>query len=177
MDRVDGVVFDCDGTLVDSEAPWLELIARVASKEGLQFSPEDVDSFRGLTVDAAGQRLAAFLDGDAVAVGQVLRTGFREKLETGVVAMPGAPGLVSALHGVVPLAVASNSDRADVELLLGSVGMLDRFDVLVCADDVAVGKPDPEPYRRAAEALGWSLRGVSRSRTARSAAARRWRPD
>jgi len=59
-------------------------------------------------------------------------------------------------HGLIPFAVVSGSTRDSVEASLRAIGLLNRFDVLVCAGDYAKSKPDPEPFLVAAERLGVS---------------------
>ena len=62
---------------------------------------------------------------------------------------------VDALHAhAVPMAVATSARRADAIGLLGPLGLLDRFAVIVSAEDVTRGKPDPEVYLLAARRLG-----------------------
>ena len=60
---------------------------------------------------------------------------------------------IVAAHGRIPLAIVSGSPRANVEKTLGVLGLTDRFNVLVCAEDYAHGKPDPEPFLTAAKLL------------------------
>ncbi len=57
-------------------------------------------------------------------------------------------------HGRVPMAVASNGRRANVEASLGATGLLPLFDVLVAAEDVAAGKPAPDVFLESARRLG-----------------------
>src|SRR5690349_8686520 len=57
-------------------------------------------------------------------------------------------------HGRIPFAVVSGSTRDSVEASLRTIGLLERFDVLVCAGDYTRSKPDPEPFLIAAEQLG-----------------------
>jgi len=57
-------------------------------------------------------------------------------------------------HGKIPFAVVSGSARDSVTASLKALGILDRFDTLVCAGDYVKGKPDPEPFLMAAERLG-----------------------
>jgi HAD superfamily hydrolase (TIGR01509 family) len=57
-------------------------------------------------------------------------------------------------HGRIPFAVVSGSTNESVTASLTTLGILDRFDTLVCAGDYTKGKPDPEPFLLAAERLG-----------------------
>ena len=60
---------------------------------------------------------------------------------------------IVAAQGRIPMAIVSGSPRDNVEQTLTVLGLKDRFDVLVCAEDYAHGKPDPEPFLTAAKLL------------------------
>ena len=60
---------------------------------------------------------------------------------------------IEAMHGRVPFAVVSGSRRASVVGSLTALGLLDKFDVLVCAEDYKHGKPAPDCFLMAAEKL------------------------
>ena len=57
-------------------------------------------------------------------------------------------------HGRIPFAIVSGSTRDSVEASLRAIGLLNRFEVLVCAGDYTKSKPDPEPFLIAAQRLG-----------------------
>nr|WP_314260665.1 HAD family phosphatase [uncultured Devosia sp.] len=59
-----------------------------------------------------------------------------------------------ALSGPVRIALVTSASRQSVEPLLAAKGLADLFALTICSDDVVCQKPDPEPYRRAAEILG-----------------------
>jgi HAD superfamily hydrolase (TIGR01509 family) len=61
---------------------------------------------------------------------------------------------IHASHGKIPFAVVSGSTRDSVTASLETLGILDRFETLVCAGDYARAKPHPEPFLLAAERLG-----------------------
>ena len=63
---------------------------------------------------------------------------------------------VHEAHGRIPLAIVSGSPRASIFHSLGLLGLTDRFDVIVGAEDYLHGKPDPEPFLTAASRLGIS---------------------
>ncbi|MBM7077912.1 HAD family phosphatase [Micromonospora sp. MMS20-R1-14] len=68
-------------------------------------------------------------------------------------AVPGVLAHIERAHRQVPFAVVSGSTRESVTASLTALGLLDRFDVLVCAEDYARAKPDPECYLMAARLL------------------------
>lgn len=61
---------------------------------------------------------------------------------------------IVASHGKIPFAVVSGSTRDSVTASLNALGILDKFDTLVCAGDYTKSKPDPEPFLMAAKRLG-----------------------
>jgi HAD superfamily hydrolase (TIGR01509 family) len=61
---------------------------------------------------------------------------------------------IEAQHGRIPFAVVSGSRRASVVGSLTALGLLDKFDVLVCAEDYKHGKPAPDGFLLAASKLG-----------------------
>lgn len=151
-----GAIFDCDGILVDSERPWIDLMADYLDRLGAQGVP--AESFRGLTGAEAAQQLqrvsaAASGHGAAPTAAEVDRD-YTAALTEVSAPMPGAPELVRALSGTVPIAVASNGRGEDVRGLLDRAGLLGFFDAIVTIDDVEAGKPAPDVYLRAAEKLG-----------------------
>ena len=88
-------------------------------------------------------------------VEEVLRTKehlYYESLPT-LKAVPAVLEHIHAGHGRIPMAVVSGSTRESVEASLATLGLLDKFDALVCAGDYKKGKPDPEPFLLAAERL------------------------
>jgi len=68
-------------------------------------------------------------------------------------AVPEVVAYIDAQHGRIPMAVASGSTHDCVEQSLGALGLLDRFDAIVCAGDYARGKPHPDPFLTAAARL------------------------
>ena len=79
---------------------------------------------------------------------------FQELLESdGAAALPGAVELIKTLSGKIPIAICSGALLEDILPILGKLGIEDAFDTIVTADDTHISKPDPAPYRLAAERL------------------------
>ena len=159
-----GAVFDCDGILVDSEAPWIELMGDYL--ELMAADDTTAEDLRGLTAAEAVARLQQVhkslgspSDVRPPTAEEVDRA-YSAALEHVTAPMPGAPELVASLSGSIPIAVASNGRSGDVRGLLERAGMLDLFDAIITIDDVDQGKPAPDPYLLAAQRLGLAASAV-----------------
>lgn len=150
------VVFDCDGLLMDTETCWTVAETAVFARRGLGFGPEEKALLLGKSVPDAGLLLANRFNEpqSAEAIVEELLG-----LVEGVIAeqarpLPGALEIVQALHGVLPMAVASNSSRRLLDLALARGGFSDLLPQTIAADEVESPKPAPDLYLRACEMLG-----------------------
>jgi sugar-phosphatase len=142
------VLFDLDGVLVDStecvENTWRTWAHRHA------LDPENVlGRIHGRRAIDALRELAPELDADAERRSLVEH---ESSATAGLYPVPGASSLLQALEGS-RWAVVTSGDRAIAAHRLRHVG-LELPPVMVCAEDVREGKPDPEGYLRAASLLG-----------------------
>lgn len=152
-----GVIFDMDGVLVDSgahhRAAWRALLDELAA------TPAAEDYWR-LTIGRPAEEAVGRLLGRALGSAEARRLARRKHhhyLRLACDAPPpirGAPAFVTTLgeHGV-PCGVATSASRGDAERLLRAIGIRSRFEVLVTAEDVWLGKPEPDVYLRAADGL------------------------
>ncbi len=157
MDRIQAVIFDMDGVLIDSEPLHFEALNRVLGLEGHHVTPEENEQFLGWTTERMLRVLGERFD---------LRhrqehyltsyeEAFLEMLREPVEAAPGALDLLDELRRMdVPVAVASSSRRSWIQATLGALGMADRFTVVASGDEVTRSKPDPEIFLLAARRLG-----------------------
>lgn len=145
---VAAILFDIDGTLVDSTAAVNRAWRAWAAEH-------EIDADEVLAV-CHGRRsadtIADFLPADQVAA-EAQKLEEREAGDVdGVIALPGAADLLASLPVSLWAAVTSGS-QALMRARLGAAG-LPVPENLIAAEDVAEGKPDPQGYRKAAEALG-----------------------
>ncbi|KQY55300.1 hypothetical protein ASD11_17255 [Aeromicrobium sp. Root495] len=147
MHQCDAILIDMDGTLVDSTAFGARLWRRFASRWDVD-GDEVVEFAHGRPTSAT---VSAYAPAEALeAELEVLE---RDELDgDGVVPIAGAVALVASLDGF-PWALVTSATRAVAQHRMRSAG-LPLPTVLVGSDDVEHGKPDPEPFLRAAEALG-----------------------
>ena len=155
---IEAVVFDCDGLLLETESLWHVAEADVIARWGSQHTPELKGQLLGTSMATSSALIAAHVGApadDAPAIGRAVGERYTELLnELGAVPMPGALELVEALHGRLPLAVASNSSRGDVLVALTAAGLIDRFDAICCAGGELAPKPAPDVYLAACAELG-----------------------
>ena len=150
------VLFDMDGLLVDSEPLWLEAETAVMARLGADWTPADQTRLLGGSLDRTVSYLLAKATNPAPPeeVAEWLMAGIAERVrDHGVPVQPGARELLAEVAAAgLPSALVTSSQRRFMDAVLARTGL--RFDVLVCAEDVGVTKPDPEPYMLAAKLLG-----------------------
>ncbi len=150
------VVFDCDGTIADTESLSSRAWTEILGEHGYTATDDD---FRAVIGHPFPQNWAYFTrrvdlgDRDRFRAG--LRARFRVLLETELQTHPDARDTIRRLAGLgVPLAVASSSSHAHVERVLEHAGVRAQVTVVIGADDVANAKPAPDPYLDACARLG-----------------------
>jgi beta-phosphoglucomutase-like phosphatase (HAD superfamily) len=142
-----------DGLLIDSEPLWHKVETAVMARLGAEWTEADQVQLIGGSLD----RSVRYMLGRATrpvppdVVGEWLMSGIAEQVRrSGVPVQPGARELLA--EAGLPHALVTSSERLFMDEVLACTGL--RFDVLVCADDVSVTKPDPEPYLLAAKLVG-----------------------
>lgn len=150
------LLFDIDGTLTDTEAVHFEAWTRILKPLGRTVERGHYDrNFVGLTSDAIVQRNFADLD---PAVSKRLpdekEALFRSLLDK-LVPTPGVREFIARAKAAgIARAAVTNAPRANAELMLGKLGLIDEMQTLVIGDELAHGKPHPLPYLTALERLG-----------------------
>jgi HAD superfamily hydrolase (TIGR01509 family) len=148
------VVFDLDGTLVDSEALVREAHFAACASLGYAMSDEQFLSLVGLHREANDVQLRQFYGAEFPLEDFVAAT----RAHVGDRAAPLKPGameLMDALDDIgLPYGLATSSRRHWVDRHFAAHGLTQRFKAVVTRLDCTEGKPHPEPYLRAAAALG-----------------------
>lgn len=153
------VLWDMDGTLLDSEKIWDVAIGEYSLGLGTELSPEVRESTLGNSMSDA---LSKVLSNASVAVTDENLAQGREWLTTRVgdlfaEGIPWRPGAEEALALArrmgLATALVTNTERTLVERALDTLGR-GYFDITVSGDEVEAGKPHPAPYLRGAALLG-----------------------
>lgn len=147
-------LFDCDGTIADSMPLHYTAWQQALGEWGAEL-PEDLFyAWGGRTVADIivdlNERQGLAMPVEAVAR---RREDLFQQLLPQVTAVPEVLRHLEEAHGRIPFAVVSGSTRESVTASLTALGLLDRFDALVCAGDYAKPKPDPSAFLLAAELL------------------------
>jgi HAD superfamily hydrolase (TIGR01509 family) len=152
------VIFDNDGLTLDTEVTWTRAEATLYARYGVEFTLDHKREMLGTSGAKSAMTMERHLDQEGR--GHELHAELRELVHAeldgaGVEAMPGALDLITALRANrVPIGLATNSGRVFATRALRSAELLDRFDVVVSAEEVAHPKPAPDVYLEAAARLG-----------------------
>ncbi|GAB4586645.1 HAD family hydrolase [Nocardia sp. IFM 10818] len=159
MTRLEAVLWDMDGTLLDSEKIWDIAVRELAVELGRPMS----DAIRHALIGASGPNALRImfnglgLDPTPAALteaGHWLERRVTELFHGPIPWRPGAKDALAAVRAAgIPMALVTNTKRSLTEYGLDTLGR-EFFDASVCGDEVAHGKPDPAVYLRAAELLG-----------------------
>lgn len=152
------VLWDLDGTLVDSAdshfASWVDAlgaVGRSVTREQFRatFGQRNDRILAGwLGPDAPPELASRIADEKERAYRRFVRGG-------GLIALPGAAQWVASLHDLGwKQAIASSAPRENVDVVLDVLGWRRYFGAIVAAEDVRIGKPDPEVFLTAAARLG-----------------------
>ncbi len=154
---VRAVVFDMDGLLVDSETVIFRAMERASSDIGRKMPFAVFQQMVGLQ-DADSDRIVAahFGEGfDLQAWSDAVRAHALEEMEAGVALKAGVEEILEFLAvAKIPCAIATSSGRKAVERSLGRRGLTARFGAIISRELQTKGKPHPQPFLKAAEALG-----------------------
>ena len=152
----EAVLFDMDGTLIDSEPIWFDTEVAILAEHGYVLGQEHWVRVLGQPNEVAVSYLLE-VSGIPLTPGQLnarIEDAMEARLGSGIELIAGAKELFTELEAAgIPAALVSASSRRIVDASLGSIGP-DHFRLTVSGDDVTHGKPHPEPYLTAARLLG-----------------------
>lgn len=155
---IEAIIFDMDGVLIDSGFAWEQARSQLATETGCQWNREDDKKVMGVSsgewADYMISRMGLKLSREAV-INSVVKhlVGFYRQ------GIPFLPSAVETVHWAAaryPVALASGSHRDLLDIVVHAPELEGCFKVVVSADEVGVGKPDPAIYLEASRRLGIS---------------------
>jgi DNA helicase-2/ATP-dependent DNA helicase PcrA len=156
--EVEAVLFDLDGTLIDTERIYQTIWPKAVEHFGYSMTREQTLQLRSLGRPFAPQRFKEWYgeDFDYQKVREYRKQLFEEYIkEEGISLKPGAEEILKWLKGQgILISTATATDEERTERYLKKVGLFDYFDKICCATMVKEGKPKPDLYLYACEQVG-----------------------
>lgn len=151
-------IFDFDGTLMDTSGVILSTIKATIEEMGLPNKTDDeCRSIIGIRTDEAGKYLYPNIDISNKEFARVFRANY-DRLKKGAHENT-FPGVIKTLEKLrnknCGLAIASSRRNSSLNDYLDGLGIKDWFQMIVGADNVTKGKPDPEPVLTILKSIGW----------------------
>lgn len=151
------VIFDMDGVLVDTARPHHESWVAVGRERGVEITWEQFhDTFGQPNHQIIPRLFGPGLSADEIReIDERKEAAFRDIFRHCVRPLPGVVGLIESLHAEGwRLAVGSSAPPENIDLVLEALGVAGYFGAVVCAKDVERGKPAPDVFLKAAQAVG-----------------------
>lgn len=154
-----GIVFDFDGVIADSEPLHLRAFQQALAEDGIELTREEYYT-RYLGYDDVGMievlasdRGIALTDRKIAEL--IARKGamLQAMLQADTVLFPGARDFVRSAAAAVPIAIASGALRHEIDEIIEAAGIADLFSAIVASGDTPQSKPSPAPYLLAFERL------------------------
>ncbi|HDZ8878608.1 TPA: beta-phosphoglucomutase family hydrolase [Aeromonas dhakensis] len=155
FEQYDALIFDMDGTLVDSMPRHLDAWEATSAEFGLPFDRAQLNEYGGIPtrkiVAILAEQHGLSIDVEAFTRRKVAL--YMEHIQQ-VSVFPTMWELVRRCHGKVPMGIGTGSPRNQAESILKSTGLDAYIQVVVSADDVVNHKPHPDTFLQVAEQLG-----------------------
>lgn len=160
MKLFDAILWDMDGTLVDSEPIWAAEEEKLMSEYGVIWTDEDSRACLGGPVSRLDEYMRNRIDLDIEPnfLSSELLQRMARRLRSDTKFAPGALELLTEFRNFeIPMALVTASDSGIMNAVLNSMDA-EYFATKVCSEDVVKSKPDPEGYLLAASQLGVDIK-------------------
>lgn len=149
----DAVIFDLDGTLIDTESAALAAGTEAFASLGTMVSPDFMHLLVGVDLPTSAKIIRSHHPGlDLDLLNSRWRDGFDSRIATDMPLKPGVMDLLAQL--ALPVAICTSTGRDGAHYKLGLAGLGNAFAHVITVDDVTHAKPHPEPYLLTAARLG-----------------------
>jgi beta-phosphoglucomutase len=165
MDTLTAIIFDFDGVIADTEPLHFAGFRQTLAEIGISLTQSDYYA-NYLGYDDRGCFIAALTAHqrpiDPSTLTQLMQRkahAYLESVKDHLVIFPGVCEFVREASAAYPLAIASGALRHEIEVILEQAGLRKEFLHITSAEDVTRGKPDPQPFLQALEALNRQRHG------------------
>jgi HAD superfamily hydrolase (TIGR01509 family) len=154
--KIEAVVFDLDGVILESEEIWDDVRERYVRERGGRYDAEAQRAMMGMSSTEWSrfihEELGVGLPPERINadVVELMIARYRDELPL----VPGARKAVERMGAAFPLAIASSSNRPLIDAVLELAGLAELFRATVSSEEVARGKPAPDVYLEAARRVG-----------------------
>ena len=170
--KIKAMVFDMDGTLLDTEHQYIEGYLKLAQERGLNMDKKFPYTCMGLPREMVRKRYRDTFGADFDFEG--FRAEMINRVHTlwqneGIAIKPGVVEFLDYCdnNGIL-CAVATSTTRNSAEMMLKTTNLFDRFGAVVCGDEIENGKPNPDIFITAAKRLGVNPRDCGGAEDSRS---------
>ena len=153
--KVQAVIWDFDGVILDNELLHIEAEIATARSFGIPLTPEIASEYLGVRLDEYFRAIITRFE-SGVGLDELLEAHFavlRRWYAEGFPLTPHVVEVLDRLKGVFPMGIATNRERGLLELSLARHSLAPYFKSIVCGEEVAKGKPAPDSFLRAAAQL------------------------
>lgn len=156
---IEGAIFDCDGTLVDSMPMWHEVVLQLLEKHNVELNAHTRDLLNRIEPLSVPDKCDIFAnemhDGSTgESLFDELRALVRYEYEHSIQPYPGVKDLLDSFEQAgIPMTIATSTGEAEVRVLLETHGMSRYFTAIVSAEDLKLTKTEPTIYYRAQHAI------------------------
>lgn len=148
------VLFDLDGTIIDSTVAILESFETAYGSFGVEVPPADkIKALIGLPLDVMFVKLGVE-ESEAMGYVKAYKEHYRTIHTQKTVLIPNAREAIEFAHGYARLGIVTTKTSEYSRILLEHFDLMQYFDVLIGREEVEHPKPDPEPVNKALDALG-----------------------
>ena len=153
--KIDAIVFDFDGVIVDSEPLYEATAEELFMQYGVEIPPEDWKHFKGLSeemfIRAASEKYQINVPIEEMRKKdlEILKSKFKKHLDY----IPGVRDFIKKIDNVYKIGLVTSSSRLLLEWIFGNTPIDNYFKFMVTAEDIEHPKPDPEPFLKMSEIL------------------------
>ncbi len=153
---IQAIIFDMDGTLVDTELAAAKAVEDTFRAWDHQVTAKDAYFVTGRTWESALDYLFSKYPPkiSRIDATREVLDSYRKKIETDLIEVPGARESVRSLAAEYPLALVSGSHRQEILSILGRLGITECFRAILGCEDYPKSKPAPDGFLKAAKMLG-----------------------